>query len=266
MKLGIIGCGKMGSALLSGAVEAGAVEPSDLQLCSASGTSAQALAQETGGTVASLDEVAAIADVVLICTKPADVLQVLNSLSQTSRARLVISVAAGVTTATMERHLGSSDRVVRCMPNTPSLVGKGAAGFCGGVNATQEDLATTAKILGSVGIAVQVKESLIDAVTGVSGSGPAYIYTIIEAMADGGVKNGLPRAQALELATQTVLGAAQMVAETGDHPAVLRDNVTSPGGTTIAGLAALEAGNLRSTMISGVDAAVARAKELGASE
>jgi pyrroline-5-carboxylate reductase len=149
------------------------------------------------------------------------------------------------------------------MPNTPALVGKGAAAFASGSDATAEDSEFARCLLGSVGLAFEVDEPLIDTVTGISGSGPAYVYTFIEALADGALLEGLPRDQALALATQTVLGAATMVAESGEHPALLRDRVTSPGGTTIAGLAALEEGAFRSTTIKAVKAATEKARELG---
>ena len=154
-------------------------------------------------------------------------------------------------------------RIIRAMPNTPALVGKGAAGYCPGTRATRDDAQTARLLLGAVGLAVEVPERLMDAVTGLSGSGPAYVYLVIEALADGGVRAGLPRADAIRLAAQTVLGAAAMVLETGEHPAVLKDMVTSPGGTTIAGLAELERHGLRSALIEAVSAATRRAIELG---
>jgi pyrroline-5-carboxylate reductase len=141
---------------------------------------------------------------------------------------LVVSIAAGITLAALEA-AAAGMRVIRAMPNTPALVGKGAAAYCLGATASREDAATAARLLGSVGLAVEVPERLMDAVTGLSGSGPAYVYLVIEALADGGLRAGLPRADALKLAAQTVLGAATMVMETGEHPAVLKDMVTSPG-------------------------------------
>jgi pyrroline-5-carboxylate reductase len=179
------------------------------------------------------------------------------------KPRLVISIAAGITLAALEDAAGVQDRVIRAMPNTPALVGKGAAGFCLGTRATREDAAVAKHLLGSTGLAVEVPERLMNAVTGLSGSGPAYIYLVIEALADGGVRMGIPRADAIQLAAQTVLGAAAMVMETGQHPAVLKDMVTSPGGTTIAGLAELERNGLRSALIEAVTAATRRADELG---
>ena len=153
--------------------------------------------------------------------------------------------------------------MIRVMPNTPALVNKGASALAGGTRATDADLALAESILAAVGTVTRVAEPLLDAVTGLSGSGPAYIYTIIEALADGGVREGLTREQAIMLAAQTVAGSAEMVLQTGLHPAVLRDQVTSPGGTTIAALATLEAKGLRSALIEAVTTAANRARELG---
>jgi len=175
----------------------------------------------------------------------------------------VISIAAGVPIAALERMLGAGARIVRTMPNTPSLVGMGACALAAGERATAEDLEVASGIFQAVGITTVVEESLLDAVTGLSGSGPAYVFLVIEALSDAGVKVGLPRYTALKLAAQTVLGSAQMLIETGAHPGHLKDQVTSPGGTAIAGLATLEAGGLRTCLINAVEAATRRAKELG---
>jgi pyrroline-5-carboxylate reductase len=177
--------------------------------------------------------------------------------------KIVISIAAGVALAKIEKALKDTSRVVRVMPNTPALVLAGAAALAGGKNATADDLALVQGIFSYVGRAVIVEEKLMDAVTGLSGSGPAYVFLIIDALSDGGVKAGLPRPLALELAAQTVFGSAKMVLETKEHPAKLRDMVTSPGGTTIEGLHALEKGKLRATLMNAVEAATARSRELG---
>jgi len=266
MKLGVIGCGKMGTALVQGAIRAGAVQPSHVIGCALSQNSRDAFTDATGATAtADLAEVASISDVLLLCTKPNDITKVIAQAGTAAPGaeKLLISVAAGLTLETLEKAAPAGFRVIRCMPNTPSLVGKGAAGFCLGSRATAADAEIANSLLGAVGLAVQVPEKLMDAVTGLSGSGPAYIYLVIEALADGGVRNGLPRADALRLAAQTVLGAAAMVLETGAHPGVLKDNVTSPGGTTIAGIAELERLGLRTSMIEAVTAATRRATELG---
>ena len=176
--------------------------------------------------------------------------------------KLVISIAAGITLKTLDAALPKS-RLVRVMPNTPCLVGESASGYSLGPRATEADGALVKQLLESVGRAFVVDEKLLDAVTGLSGSGPAFVYVAIEALSDAGVRMGLPRDVALQLAAQTVRGAATMVLETGEHPGVLKDRVTSPGGTTIAGLAALESGGFRGTLIAAVEAATRRSIELG---
>lgn len=261
MKLGVIGCGKMGSALVEGAIRAGAVTASQVSGCDPSPQAAQAFADATGARL--VDNVAALdADTFLLCTKPQHAAAALAALP--AGDALVISVAAGLSTAFLERHAPAGIRVVRCMPNTPALVGKGAAAFCRGSAATSADADSARLLLGSVGLAVELPESLMDAVTGLSGSGPAFVYIMIEAMADGGVRAGLPRTESLRLAAQTVLGAAAMVLESGLHPGALKDMVASPGGTTIAGLAELEKHGMRSAFIEAVHAAARRSAELGA--
>ena len=261
-----MGCGKMGSALTQGALEAGVFSRADLRVYDRNEGRFECLGEGVQG-LNSLDDVLLGSDILLLCVKPDGVLDVLARIAELEITReklLVISVAAGVTIARMEEAAKGHARVIRTMPNTPSLVGEGAAAFSLGSTATASDAEFTRKLLGAVGEVIEVKESLIDAVTGLSGSGPAYVYTFIEALADGALLEGLPREHALKLATQTVLGAAKLVAESGEHPAVLRDRVTSPGGTTICGLAALEEGAFRSSTIKAVRASAARARELGA--
>lgn len=263
MKLGVIGCGKMGTALVGGAIRTGAVAAKDVMGVDPYAAARESFAASTGAT--ACDNLAALAgcEVILLCTKPQDVAVALREAAAVAeKPVLFISIAAGVTLAALEQAAGSH-RVIRAMPNTPALVGMGAAAYCLGNLANRSDAELAGKLLGSVGLAVQVPERLMDAVTGLSGSGPAYIYLVIEALADGGVRAGLPRADALKLATQTVLGAAAMVMETGEHPAVLKDMVTSPGGTTIAGLAELERHGLRAALIDAVTAATRRSVELG---
>jgi pyrroline-5-carboxylate reductase len=177
--------------------------------------------------------------------------------------KLVVSIAAGIAIELIEKALSNKARVVRVMPNAPALVLAGAAAISGGKNATNDDLALTQGVFNSVGRAVLVEEKLMDAVTGLSGSGPAYMFLVLDALSDAGVKMGLPRPLALELAAQTMYGSAKMVLETREHPGKLRDMVTSPGGTTIEGLHALEKGRLRATLMNAVEAATARSKELG---
>jgi pyrroline-5-carboxylate reductase len=176
----------------------------------------------------------------------------------------MVSVAAGVSTAAIESKLPAGARVIRTMPNTAATVLAGATAICRGTHATDEDVALAERLFGAIGRSVVLDETLIDAVTGLSGSGPAYVMLIIEALADGGVKVGLHRDTALMLAAQTVFGSAKLLLETGEHPGRLKDMVTSPGGTAIAGLHTLEAGGLRTTLINAVEAATNRAAELGA--
>ena len=267
MKLGLIGCGKMGKALAVGAIDAGAVPVENVMVHDIVPSSQESFLAErdvTGGN--SIAEVALYADVLLLAVKPHDVKPVMHQIrdsGSTPESLLVISVAAGITIKRLENEINGGGRIIRSMPNTPSLIGQGAAAYSRGTPATDSDATTTQNLLGAVGLAVEVKESLMDAVTGLSGSGPAYVYLFIEALADGAVQNGLPREQARQLATQTVLGAAAMVQSTGEHPAVLKDMVTSPGGTTIAALEALEAHAFRAACIEAVNTAAARAREMG---
>lgn len=266
MKLGVIGCGKMGTALVQGAIRAGVVKSADVVGCDPYAGSRDAFAQATGAKVTTdIAEVAAASDVLLLCTKPQDALGALADAAKSAAGsgKLVISIAAGLTLSALEAAAPENFRIIRTMPNTPALVGKGAAGYCLGSRANAEDGQSAQSLLSAVGLAIQVPEKLMDAVTGLSGSGPAYIYLVIDALADGGVRAGIPRADAVRLAAQTVFGAAAMVLETGEHPAVLKDMVTSPGGTTIAGLAELERLGLRSALIEAVGTATRRATELG---
>lgn len=255
----------MATALVKGAVAKGVVDAADVIGVARTEASRARFSEQTGArNTASISEVVVESEVLILATKPHDLAEIIGSAELGKFPdKLLISVAAGVTLDTMESLTGGVCRFVRTMPNTPSLVGKGAAAFSLGSKCGAADREVVQSILGAVGLSVEVPERLIDAVTGLSGSGPAYIYLVIEALADGGVQAGLPRADALKLAAQTVAGAAAMVLETGQHPAVLKDMVTSPGGTTIAGLAALEDGAIRASFIAAVGAAVARARELG---
>lgn len=266
MKFGVIGCGNMATALVAGAVKSGVIPSGDLVACNRTQSRLDAFVAQTGATTAAdAREIGARCDVILLCTKPYDILKVLAEADEgtNGQPRLAISVAAGLSLAQLESAVPKNFRIIRCMPNTPSLVGHGAAAFCRGTHATEADAALAQQLLASVGLSIEVPERLMDAVTGLSGSGPAYGYMIIEALADAGVRHGLPRADAIKLAAQTMLGAAAMVLETGDHPAVLKDRVTSPGGTTIAGLAALEQHGLRAALLAAVAASAQRSAELG---
>lgn len=265
MDLVCIGCGKMGSALVEGVVRSGAVAPANLWLVDAHAESAAGLAARTGGRVAD-DVVDTIGPdrMILVCVKPPDVEPLLHRLApQLDRFRpLVVSIAAGVTLERLQYAAGDGVPVVRVMPNTPALVGRGVSAYSPAEDVDEAALGRVEAVLGAVGLVERVPEALMDAVTGTSGSGPAYVYTIIEALADGGCLMGLTKPQALRLAAQTVAGAAEMVLQTGLHPAQLRDQVTSPGGTTIAGLAALELAGLRGALISAVQAAAERSADM----
>ncbi|MBU6411233.1 MAG: pyrroline-5-carboxylate reductase, partial [Verrucomicrobia bacterium] len=209
-------------------------------------------------------EAAAFANILILATKPDQTTAALASIRGAfTEDHLLISIAAGVTLAGLEHELPPKARVIRVMPNTPALVGAGASAFAAGKHATESDADLARKLLCAVGLALQVKESLLDAVTGLSGSGPAYVYQFIEALSDGGVAAGLPRDIATLLAAQTVLGGAKMVLETGQHPGALKDQVTSPGGTTIEGLHQLEKGRLRAVVMSAVRAATEKSRSLG---
>jgi len=256
----------MGTALVGGAIRAGALAADQVTGCDPFPAAAAAFAETTGSnTTTDAASAVAEADVILLCVKPHDAASVIASLAlEDATGKLLISVVAGVSLAALEAAAPASWRVIRSMPNTPALVGKGATAFCRGGQAADADAAFAMELFSSVGLAIEVPERLMDAVTGLSGSGPAYGFLCIEALADGGVAAGLPRDHAMKLAAQTLLGAAAMVIETGMHPGALKDAVASPGGTTIAGIEALERGGLRATLISAVTAAAKRAAELGA--
>ncbi len=265
MKLGLIGCGKMGGALLRGVERSLGKTDLHVALSDVVPAAVESLRGElkSQAFAGSPSEVAAESEVIVLAVKPADMKSLCETLARVKGSRLYLSIAAGIMLADLESWLGGKQRVIRSMPNTPALVGAGAAAYARGSKATDADAQTARTILGAVGTVDEVQEKLLDAVTGLSGSGPAYGYTIIEALADGGVLMGLPRATAIRLAAQTMIGAAKMVLDTGKHTGTLRDEVTSPGGTTIAGLEALEARGLRDALIQAVRSATQRSKELG---
>jgi pyrroline-5-carboxylate reductase len=264
MKIGFIGCGKMAGALVKGALKAGAIARDNVVASDRIAEVSRALGQETGIRILTgNDEVCAFADAVALCVKPGDALAALRDCRPQLEGKLVISIVAGLPISALQEAAGPAVRVVRVMPNTPALVHRGAAAYALGPGANEADAAATESLFGAVGTVCRVKEELLDVVTGLSGSGPAYVYTVIEALSDGAVLMGLPRDLALQLAAQTVLGAAEMVKSTGQHPAALRDMVTSPGGTTIAGVEALEARGMRAALMAAVRAATERARELG---
>ncbi len=260
-----IGTGQMARALARGIVQAGLVEGAQItgfdpnQEALSQFVAEVPAAQRASSGPASAEQ----ADIVVLAVKPQVLPAVAGELQGVLTDRqLVVSIAAGVTLDQLGNWLGTK-RVVRVMPNTPCLVGCGASVFARGEQASDEDARTVETMLEAVGFVCQVDERYLDAVTGLSGSGPAYIYLLIEALSDGGVRVGLPRDVATQLAAHTVRGAAEMVISTALHPAVLKDRVTSPGGTTIAGLQALEEHGLRAACMAAVEAATARARQLG---
>jgi len=265
LNVGFLGAGKMATALARGFVRGELVVPREIIASDPFDTARKHFAAEVGAkTVVANAEVVKFANVLILATKPDQVPAALAEISGAfTKDHLLISIAAGVTLAKLENALPAGARVIRVMPNTPALVGAGASAFALGKSATAADGELAKKLLSAVGIAIQVKEPLLDAVTGLSGSGPAYVYQFIEALSDGGVAAGLPRDIATKLAAQTVLGGAKMVLETGQHPGALKDQVTSPGGTTIEGLHALEDGKMRATVMSAVRAAAEKSKKLG---
>ncbi|HET8686294.1 MAG TPA: pyrroline-5-carboxylate reductase [Methanosarcina sp.] len=264
-KIGFIGAGKMGSALMQGIMKAGIVKPENLGASDVYEPFLNELKAKLGINVSTDNSVIARAsDILILAVKPQTLGSVLENLKAYITAdKLIISIAAGVPLATYENALPDGTRVVRVMPNIAATVSEAASGISPGKNATPEDLKIALEIFSAVGTAVQVPESLMDAVTGLSGSGPAFIFPVIEAMADGAVLEGMDRKSALTLAAQTVLGAAKMVLETGLHPGELKDMVTSPAGTTIQGVYALEEAGIRAAFIDAVIRASERSKELG---
>jgi pyrroline-5-carboxylate reductase len=266
LRLGVIGSGNMAEALIKGLLGAGVFQVPEVTASDVRASRLEELKRTFGiRTTQDNREVARASDVILLSVKPQIMAAVLGELAGSlAPEALVVSIAAGVPIAAMERALGQKARVIRVMPNTPALVGAGASALCAGRFAGERDVEVARSMLESVGTCVVLDdESLLDAVTGLSGSGPAYMFLIIEALADAGVKVGLPRYHAQALAAQTVLGSAKLLLDTGEHPGQLKDMVTSPGGTAIAGLAALEQGGLRTTLINAVEAATRRARELG---
>lgn len=261
-----IGVGAMGEALIGGILQAGLVDRQRLFVSDADEARMHDVATKYGVQAASNQEVAAQASTIVIAVKPAVVPAVLQQIGSAMTAdACVVSIAAGVPLSTIESCLPAGAAAIRAMPNTPCLVRDGAIALAAGRHATDAHMATARTLFEAVGKTVSVTEDLMDAVTGLSGSGPAYVYMFIEALADGGVHAGLPRDVALQLAAQTVLGAARMVLETGRHPGELKDMVTSPAGTTIAGVATLEDRGFRAACLRAVDAAARRSRQLGES-
>lgn len=266
-KIGFIGAGKMGSALLAGVLRAKIVPAGKVLISEIDQARRDEICKKHRVRSASLDELARSCGTILICVKPNVVAPVLREIREfVGEEKLVVSIAAGITTTSIETELKPGVPVVRVMPNIAATVGESATALAAGKAAGAEHIELARNILGSVGIVVELPEKLIDAVTGLSGSGPAYVFLFAEALLSGALKVGLPAKEARELMVMTIKGAAAMLeADKGSHPAVLRDAVTSPGGTTIAGLHELESKGFRNAVIRAVEAATERSQELGKS-
>ncbi|MEM8961922.1 MAG: pyrroline-5-carboxylate reductase [Acidobacteriota bacterium] len=262
--LAILGAGKMGETLVSALLRTGAIDPASITMTATHESRLERVA-DLYGVSTTRDNVAAAKDAaaVLLCVKPQIAPRVLEEIAPVvGPEQPVISIVAGLTTAMMEDRLAEGVPVVRAMPNTPSRICSGMTAICGGRHATKHHIDLSQALFRRIGRAMVLDETYFDAVTGLSASGPAFIYVVIEALAEGGVKVGLPRQVATELAAQTCLGAANLVIETGHHPALLKDEVTTPAGCTVDGLLELEAGGLRVTLIKAVVEAARRAREL----
>jgi len=263
-KIGFIGAGNMGEALIRGLLAAKMFGPKSVLVSDPSRKRVTALVKAYGvKKVAKNAELVSAVEIIVLAVKPAKVNAVLREVSSVlDRSKLVISVAAGVSLFQIESRLRAPARLVRAMPNTPALVGEGATAVCFGHTTTAADRKLVTAVFKAVGRAVELEEALMDAVTGLSGSGPAYVFSLIQGLADGGVREGLPRETALELAAQTVLGSARMVLETGTHPHKLRDQVASPGGTTIQGVGVLQETGFEGIVMEAVRAATERSRQL----
>ena len=265
LSVGFLGTGKMALALARGWIAAGSVPPERITGTDPLEAARRAFEEQTGAsTREGPREVLTRTNVIVIAVKPGRVEEVLSQIAPfASPDHLFLSIAAGIPLRLLEENLVEGAPVVRIMPNTPALVGASATAFSLGMHAGRREADITRNLFSAVGLALELPESLLDAVTGLSGSGPAFVFQIIEALSDGGVACGLPRDTAQQLAAQTILGSARMVLETGEHPARLKDMVASPGGTTIEGIHELERGGLRATLMNAVRAATARSRKLG---
>jgi pyrroline-5-carboxylate reductase len=264
-QIGFIGAGNMGEAMIKGLLQSGASRPENVVVSDARPDRLNFIQELFDVSVSQQNsDVIDQADLVVLAVKPQIMETVLVELSDhLDMSKLIISIAAGISLATIESHLKKDLRLIRAMPNIAALVLESATAICPGKHASDEDLKLAKAVFDSIGKTVVIEEGLMDAITGLSGSGPAYLFLIIDALADAGVKVGLSRDNALTLSAQTVLGAAKLLIETGEHPGRLKDMVTSPGGTAIAGLHTLEEGGLRTTLINAVEMATRRSRELG---
>ena len=264
-RIGLIGAGQMATALARGFINAGLTAADRILASDVDELARQRFSEATAApTTPDNATVVDRSDLIVLAVKPQQMEGVAAGLrGKIGAQQLVVSIAAGIRLASLARWLGEELRIVRVMPNTPCLIGEGACAYSLGERATLEDGAVVGRLLASLGSAWQVEEKLLDAVTGLAGSGPAFVYVMVEALGDAGVRLGLPRSMAATMAARTVRGAAAMVLASGEHPAVLKDRVASPGGTTIAGLQSLESGGIRGTLMAAVEAAARRSAELG---
>ena len=263
--IAVIGAGNIGSSLVGGLLHGGHVDPSRIRITRRNPQALHALRGTLPGVSAGTDNQVAVEDasIIVLAVKPANWLTVTKEISDyVSPEALIVSVLAGLTTTRIAKEFSEHQPIVRTMPNTPMIVGRAATAICAGESASAQHLGLVQEMFEAVGTVEKVQEYLMDAVTGLSGSGPAYVFMLIEALTDAGVKQGLPRPIAFRLSKQTVLGAAHLADHTGEHPAILRDQVTTPGGTTIAAIAELEKYGLRTMFIHAVSTATERSQEL----
>ena len=262
MKIGFIGCGNMATAMIQGIVKKGAASPGEVMATARSEATRKKIREELGILLGENNsQAAAFADILFLAVKPRYYEEVIREIRDSVREEtLVVSIAPGKTLEWLEGQFEKPVKLIRAMPNTPAMVGEGMTGLCPGRYVTEEELERVRTVCGSFGLARQVTEDLMDVVTSVSGSSPAYVFLLIEAMADGAVADGMPRDAAYEFAAQTVLGSARMVLETGLHPGVLKDMVCSPGGTTMEAVRVLEEKGLRSSIIEAMKACVRKSR------
>jgi len=262
MKYAFLGAGKMAFAIIQGMLRAKVCEPGEIVAACPEPELLEILSAATSvNVVTSNAEAAALASTIILCVKPVNAAEALEQAASGLDGKLIVSIVAGLSISSLSE-LAPKSRIIRAMPNTAAMVGRAATAYACAEKVTPGDEEVAEAVFSSIGSVFSVEEKMLNAVTGLSGSGPAYIYLVIEALSDGGVACGLPRKLALDLAVQTVIGTAEMVAETSEHPAVLREMVTSPAGTTMAGLRELEARGVRSAFLEAVSAAAGRAQEL----
>ncbi len=267
--IAVIGAGNIGRALVGGLLSGSNLNPSNIRVTRRNPHALNSLRKAFPGVSAGVDNKAAVKDatIIVLAIKPSNWLDVTREISpHVSSDALIVSVLAGLTTSRIGQEFSNNQPIVRTMPNTPMMVDKGATAICARSTASTEHIALVREMFEAVGHVEEVKEYLMDAVTGLSGSGPAYVYMLIEALTDAGVKQGLPRSIAFRLTKQTVLGAAALADRTDKHPAILRDEVTTPGGTSIAAIAELEQHGLRTMFIHAVATATQRSKELSGTD